>query len=217
MLSLWVSAEPAGEEVAVGKGPQQLWVKLEKEENHCGWWGWLSPTQLPVLLGSCGWYRGTRMAPKNPRAQRRPFPTSCSSCKVKRGFCNTVFLPCNLLTPLGLVLPDYGIFVPVEKHKGAVDSPAGLDGFRGEAASDVGFARAGERLFAAMRVHWVLVHGAFCIQDKQASPSPLLFIIFSLSSLLYLLLPPAPFMFGKVFAFIILFLWQLEIMPRICI
>lgn len=94
-----------------------------------------------------GWH------PKNPQAQRRPFPTPCSSCKVKRGFCNTVFLPCNLLTPLGLDLPGYGTFVPVEKRKGAVDSPAGLDGFRGEAASDVGFARAGERLFAAMRVH----------------------------------------------------------------
>lgn len=50
-----------------------------------------------------------------------------------------------------------------EKCKGAVDNLAELDGFRSETALDVGFARAGEGLFAAIRVHvshhrWSLLH-----------------------------------------------------------
>lgn len=59
----------------------------------------------------------------------------------------------SLLSLLGLELPAYGPFVSVEKCKGAVDNLAELDCFRGETALDVGFARAGEGLFAAIHVH----------------------------------------------------------------
>lgn len=89
MLSLWASAEPAGEVVAVGKGPQQLWwVKLEKEEKRCGWWGWLSPTQLLVLLGSCGWYRrsrGTRMAPQKSSGTAETLPYTLFKLQGEEG------------------------------------------------------------------------------------------------------------------------------------
>lgn len=73
--------------------------------------------------------------------------------------------------------------------EGAADSPAGLDGFRGETASDVGFARAGEGLFPAIHVH-VSVYAWSLLDPGQED------IMFTstlhLSSLLYLFFPPAP-------------------------
>lgn len=114
MPSLWVSAELPGEEVAVGKDAQHLWwVRLEKEEQLCSCCSWLPLTWLPVHLGTCSWYqcgRGTVMAPKEPQAQWRPFPTTLFKMKSEEGLLQYCSFAFNLLSPWGLELPDYGPF-----------------------------------------------------------------------------------------------------------
>jgi len=58
---------------------------------------WLASPHLAACAFGKLWLvsvqRGAVMAPKEPRAQWRPFPTPCSSCKVERGSYNTVLLP----------------------------------------------------------------------------------------------------------------------------
>lgn len=61
---------------------------------------------------------------------------------------------------------------------------------------------------------WVLTYGAVWIQDKKTSCSPLLFIFFSLSSLLYLFLTLAPTHIQQSLSFYKSLYWQLEIMTK---
>lgn len=136
---------------------------------------------------------------------------SYTSFKLQHCSCNVVLLPstCFLL---------WGLCSHVLGHLCLWGSAKVLkmvqQGFRSELASDVGFARAGEGLFAALHLHVSAHIWAVWIQDKKTSCSPLLFIFFSLSSLLYLFLTLAPTHIQQSLSIYKSLYWQLEIMTK---
>lgn len=149
-------------------GKRLLWGKIL---SICSDWSWerrrnsaVAGTGFPLPSCLCIWETAAGISaarelwwhPKSPGHSGEPSLCPVQAVRWRR-------LLQYLLPPPGLGVPGSGPFVSVKKSKYAVGSAAGLDGFKGETVPRVGFARAEERLFAAIRVHvsayaWIFLH-----------------------------------------------------------